>query len=135
MAASQSRHGEGAKTVGSYNNVGVYGGIKSQTRSPKGALAGEYYDPDIYCRTVPSMFEYVRGKIGFDMHLLHDVHERIAPIDAVRLAKALEPYRLFFFEDPLAPGGSGVVQGDPRSTQRCRSPWASCSPTRWNGSR
>ncbi len=97
------QQGAGTKKVGSYNNVGVYGGIKNQTRSPKGAIAGEYYDPDIYCRTVPEMFDYVRGKIGFDLNLLHDVHERIPPMDAVRLAKALEPYRLFFFEDPLAP--------------------------------
>jgi mannonate dehydratase len=95
--------GKGAQKVGSYNNVGVYGGIKNQAVSPKGALAGEYYDPDIYCRTVPEMFDYVRAKVGFGLNLLHDVHERIAPIDAVRLAKALEPYRLFFFEDALAP--------------------------------
>ena len=39
--------------------------------------------------------------------LLHDIHERMAPIDAVRLAKALEPYRLFFLEDPLAPEDLG----------------------------
>ena len=49
------------------------------------------------------MFEHVRKVVGFDLQLLHDVHERIAPMDAIRLAKALEPYRLFFFEDPLAP--------------------------------
>ncbi len=97
------QEGSGTKSVGSYNNVGVYGGLKNQAYSPKGALKGEYYDPSVYCRTVPQMFEYVRSKVGFDVELLHDVHERIAPIDAVRLAKALEPYRLFFYEDPLAP--------------------------------
>ncbi|MCX6019474.1 MAG: starvation-sensing protein RspA [Chloroflexi bacterium] len=97
------QQGAGTKAVGSYNNVGVYGGIKNQTRSPYGAQPGEYYDPDIYCRTVPEMFEHVRKVVGFDLQLLHDVHERIAPMDAIRLAKALEPYRLFFFEDPLAP--------------------------------
>jgi mannonate dehydratase len=97
------QQGAGTKAVGSYNNVGVYGGIKNQTRSPIGAQPGEYYDPDVYCRTVPAMFEHVRKVVGFDLQLLHDVHERIAPMDAVRLAKALEPYRLFFFEDALAP--------------------------------
>jgi mannonate dehydratase len=97
------REGAGTQTVGAYNNVGVYGGIKTQARTPKGALNGEYYDPDVYARSVPQMFEYVRSKVGFDLELLHDVHERIAPIEAVRLAKALEPYRLFFFEDALAP--------------------------------
>jgi L-alanine-DL-glutamate epimerase-like enolase superfamily enzyme len=41
--------------------------------------------------------------LGFDLQLLHDVHERLAPIDAIGLAKALEPHKLFFLEDPLAP--------------------------------
>ena len=49
------------------------------------------------------LFEHLRGAIGLETKLLHDVHERLAPIDAVRLAKALEPYELYFLEDPLAP--------------------------------
>ncbi len=64
---------------------------------------GAYYDPDKYARAIPELFDYVRSHIGFDLLLLHDIHERLAPIDAIRLAKALEPYRLFFLEDPLAP--------------------------------
>ena len=35
------------------------------------------------------------------MQLVHDVHERIAPADAVALAKGLEPFDLFFLEDPV----------------------------------
>jgi mannonate dehydratase len=69
----------------------------------EGDFPGMYYNPDAYARSVPPLFEYIRSKIGFDLFLLHDVHERLAPIDAIRLAKALEPYRLFFLEDPLAP--------------------------------
>jgi len=86
-----------------YNNVGVYGGIKGVVRSPDGALPGEYYDPDVYTLSVVKMFDYVRSKIGFETPLLHDVHERLSPIESVRFAKALEPYRLFFYEDALAP--------------------------------
>ena len=70
---------------------------------PASAFPGAYYDADMYARSIPPLFEYVRSKIGFDLFLLHDIHERIAPIDAIRMAKALEPYRLFFLEDPLAP--------------------------------
>ena len=33
-------------------------------------------------------------------HLLHDVHHRLTPIEAARLGKSLEPYRLFWMEDP-----------------------------------
>ena len=68
-----------------------------------GDFPGNYYDPDAYARSIPKLFDYIRGKIGFDLQLLHDVHERLAPIDAMRLAKELEQYRLFFLEDPLAP--------------------------------
>jgi mannonate dehydratase len=41
--------------------------------------------------------------VGEEVELLHDVHERVPPIDAIQLAKALEPYRLFFLEDPVSP--------------------------------
>ena len=67
------------------------------------SFPGAYYDPDWYARSIPPLFEFVRSKIGFDLFLLHDIHERLAPIDAIRMAKALEPFRLFFLEDPFAP--------------------------------
>jgi mannonate dehydratase len=92
--------------TGAYNNVAVYGGVGRPHQGlagPTKAQPGDYFDPDVYARSIPAMFEHVRSAIGFDTQLLHDVHERLAPIDAVRLAKALEPYRLFFLEDPLAP--------------------------------
>ncbi len=83
--------------------MGGYGGLAPTRRSPEGAVPGAYFDPQSYARSVPHLFEHVRAKVGADVELLHDVHERLVPIDAVRLAKALEPYRLFFLEDPLPP--------------------------------
>ncbi len=61
------------------------------------------FSPAAYCRIVPKMFEYMREKLGDEIQLLHDTHERISPAQAVRLAKELEPYNLFFLEDPLPP--------------------------------
>ncbi|MGA8117723.1 MAG: enolase C-terminal domain-like protein [Actinocatenispora sp.] len=61
------------------------------------------WDPAGYLRTVPMLFERLRAELGDEVELLHDVHERLAPIDAVRLAVELEPYRLYFLEDLLAP--------------------------------
>jgi mannonate dehydratase len=72
-------------------------------RAPEQALPGSYYDPRAYALSVETLFDHLRSQLGFDVELLHDVHERLAPIDAVGLAKALEPYKLFFLEDPLAP--------------------------------
>lgn len=68
---------------------------------------GAYYDPDRYARSVVDLFDHIRGHIGDDVFLLHDIHERLAPIDAIRLARDLEPYRLFFLEDPLPPDQVG----------------------------
>jgi len=56
-----------------------------------------------YCRIVPKLFEHLRVKLGDQVELLHDVHERIPPIQAIGLAKELEKYNLFFLEDALAP--------------------------------
>ncbi|MQA24475.1 MAG: starvation-sensing protein RspA [Micromonosporaceae bacterium] len=67
----------------------------------------QVWDPAAYLGTVPRLFAHLRAELGDDVELLHDVHERLAPIDAVRLAKAVEPYRLFFLEDPLAPEDLG----------------------------
>ncbi len=63
----------------------------------------EVWEPSAYCRLVPRLFEYLRSRLGEEVELLHDVHERVPPIQAIQLAKELEPYRLFFLEDPFAP--------------------------------
>lgn len=69
--------------------------------APKGALAGIYLDAKEYIRNTVTLFEGIRSKIGYEMNLVHDVHERIAPIEAIKLARALEPFDLFFLEDPV----------------------------------
>jgi mannonate dehydratase len=52
-------------------------------------------------RFVPQLFEKARDALGWDIHLLHDVHHRLTPIEAGRLGKDLEPYRLFWLEDAI----------------------------------
>jgi mannonate dehydratase len=52
-----------------------------------------------YLDHAPKLFETLRARFGFDHHLLHDVHHRLTPIEAARLGKSLEPYRLFWMED------------------------------------
>ena len=58
------------------------------------------WDTAKYLDHVPKLFEALRAKFGFEHHLLHDVHHRLTPIETGRLGKALEPYRLFWLEDP-----------------------------------
>jgi mannonate dehydratase len=67
------------------------------------------WEPAAYCRLVPRLFERLRSELGEELELLHDVHERVPPMLAVRLAKDLEPYRLFFLEDVVAPEDVGYL--------------------------
>lgn len=53
-----------------------------------------------YLRFIPELFEKARAGLGWDVHLLHDVHHRLTPIEAGRLGKDLEPWRPFWIEDP-----------------------------------
>jgi len=83
--------------------MGGYGGKSKGIVKPEGAPAGAYFDPREYTRKMLEMIEYVRSEVGQDIELLHDVHERLKPIHAVQFAKDLEPFKLFFLEDILAP--------------------------------
>ncbi len=61
------------------------------------------WEPAPYCRMLPKLFEHLRSKLGDEVELLHDVHERVTLNQGINLCKALEPYRLFFLEDPFPP--------------------------------
>jgi mannonate dehydratase len=52
-----------------------------------------------YMRSVVPLFEKAREALGWDVHLLHDIHHRLTPIEAGRLGKDLEPFRPFWLED------------------------------------
>ena len=54
-----------------------------------------------YLDFVPDLFHRVRAEFGPDPLLLHDAHHRLTPIEAARLGKSLEPYHLFWLEDPV----------------------------------
>ena len=87
--------------------LGGYGGNAAQLHRPRGVPAGSYFDPRDYCSATLAMIDHVRSELGDGVELLHDIHERLAPIGAVQFAKDLEPYKLFFLEDPLAPEDIG----------------------------
>jgi len=74
-------------------------GIRHQDDLPK----TELFEPGPYLRLIPKLFAHLRTKLGEEVELLHDCHERLTPVEAARLAKELEPYHLFYLEDPLRP--------------------------------
>jgi galactonate dehydratase len=44
----------------------------------------------------------VREAVGPDVEILVEVHRRLAPMHAVRVARRLEPYRPFWYEEPVS---------------------------------
>jgi mannonate dehydratase len=110
---------ETVKAVAAYIEMG-YRAIRAQCAIPgvqhaygvgRGTL---YYEPaqkgmplesvwstEKYLDFTPPIFARLRKEFGFEIHLLHDVHHRLTPIEAARLGKSLEPYRLFWLEDPV----------------------------------
>jgi mannonate dehydratase len=82
--------------------LGAYG----TTGTPSGYAHAPYpdgWDVHRYLRQTPRLFEAARERLGDDVELLHDVHSRLTPKQAVILARALEPYTPFFLEDVVAP--------------------------------
>ena len=82
----------------------VYG-VSTQGRlyEPADAALPSEHDWDSsskYLRHTPKLFEAVRLAVGEEIHLLHDVHHRLTPLEAGQLGRSLEPYRLFWMEDP-----------------------------------
>lgn len=71
--------------------------------SPPPNVFTEVWEPSPYLRAIPKLFAHLRDKLGDEIELFHDVHERLTPIQAARLARELEPYHLFFLEDCLRP--------------------------------
>jgi mannonate dehydratase len=61
------------------------------------------WEPEPYLQRVPRLFAYLREHVGWNVQLLHDAHGRLTPIEAARLAKDLEPFKLMFLEDPIGP--------------------------------
>jgi mannonate dehydratase len=100
-----------------YRHVRVQVGIPGQAtygaaptiEEPKGPIADgptdpkSIWEPARYLRAIPKLFEHLRATVGDDVELLHDVHERVGPNQAINLCKELEKYHLFFLEDPLSP--------------------------------
>lgn len=80
---------------------GVPKGDKPYEPAQKGLPQEETWDTAKYLNFVPKMFAKIRAVFGDDLHLLHDVHHRCTPIEAARLAKELEPFHLFWLEDPV----------------------------------
>jgi mannonate dehydratase len=115
--ASGKDIGEAVDAVGHYRDLGykavrVQAGVSGLNSTYGVGKRGMIYEPaekglpheDLwstpkYLAGVPTLFDRVRAEYGDELHLLHDAHHRLTPIEAGRLGKELEPYHLFWLED------------------------------------
>ncbi len=88
---------------------GGYGAVGATTDKPDFKEAGfgmetdNYMNEKVYLKSVPKMFEVTRKRCGEEVELLHDIHERVQPMDAINMIKKLEEFNPFFIEDPFSP--------------------------------
>ncbi|HEX4724276.1 MAG TPA: enolase C-terminal domain-like protein [Pseudonocardiaceae bacterium] len=82
--------------------IGTYGAPGTPNGYPRSPHR-DGWDAEQYLRATPTLFAAARQRLGDGVNLMHDVHSRLTPKQAVVLARALEPYRLSFLEDVIAP--------------------------------
>jgi len=80
----------------------TYGVTRGDAYEPaeRGLAPETRWSSERYLPMVAPLFERLRAEFGSELHLLHDVHHRLTPIEAARLGHSLEPYHLFWLEDP-----------------------------------
>ncbi|MDQ2775140.1 MAG: starvation-sensing protein RspA [Acidobacteriota bacterium] len=87
--------------------MAAYGAGGSPTRNAQSSPApvphDEVFEPEPYMRRTLQLFEAARKELGPEVELLHDMHERVSPRQAVQFAKDMEQFRLFYLEDALSP--------------------------------
>mgnify|MGYP001229647216 CR=1 FL=1 len=79
------------------------------------------YEPGAYIRRTIPMLQEARKQLGDEVELLHDIHERVSPREAIQFAKEVEPLKLFFLEDPFSPEDIGYFR---QLRQQCNTPIA-----------
>jgi mannonate dehydratase len=79
------------------------------------------FEPAYYVRRALKLFEVCRTELGEEVELLHDMHERVSPNQAVQFVKDAEKFKMFFMEDPLSPEDIAYFR---QIRQQCATPIA-----------
>ena len=67
-------------------------------------------NPDDFSREIPKIWEHVRKKVGDKVELMQHLHGELPPVTTIAIAKRLEPFRPYFFEDPFYPEDIGYLK-------------------------
>jgi mannonate dehydratase len=95
----------GAGGFGRGGAGGADAGAATATRpaAARGLHEGPVFERGPALRRMLQIFEACRKEIGFEVELMHDMHERYAPREALQFVKDCEQFKLYFLEDPLSP--------------------------------
>lgn len=84
--------------------------FKSGPRGRRAAAPASFVDEREIVRETAQTFEAMRSAVGDEVELMCDCHGRFRPPVAIRVGKALEPYNLLFFEEPVPPDNIMVLK-------------------------
>ncbi len=87
-----------------------YGSRHSDAGRPQALHDKPLFDREAQMRRGLKLLEICRHELGDEVELLHDMHERLTPNQAVQFCKEAEQYRMFFLEDPLSPEDLGYFR-------------------------
>jgi mannonate dehydratase len=116
---------QGFRNVRVQVSVPGYGGLWRRRRWRVPPVKGSARGAGVRAAALhPARAEAVRScrkQLGEEVELLHDVHERVTPNQAVQFCKDAEKYHLFFMEDPLSPEDIAYFR---QIRQQCATPIA-----------
>jgi len=98
-----------------------YGAAQGGASNLKALHDKPMFEPAYQMRRALKLLEFCRRELGDEVELLHDMHERLTPNEAVQFCKEAEQYRMFFLEDPLSPEDLGYFR---QIRQNCATPIA-----------
>jgi mannonate dehydratase len=98
-----------------------YGSSRGDAAPLKALHDKPLFEPAYQMRRGLKLLEVCRTELGEEIELLHDMHERLTPNQAVQFCKEAEKYHPFFLEDPLSPEDLGYFR---QIRQNCATPIA-----------
>ena len=98
-----------------------YGSARGNTPPLKQLHDKPLFEPAYQMRRALKLLEVCRTELGDEVELLHDMHERLTPNQAVQFCKEAEKFRMFFLEDPLSPEDIGYFK---QIRENCATPIA-----------
>jgi galactonate dehydratase len=100
--ASPEEYADSARSLVERGFTAMKTGIAEPVRAVQG---------DGVARRAAERVETLRGAVGDDVEIAFDAHGRFTPAMSIKLARALEPYDVWFLEEPALPeNAKGLAQ-------------------------